>query len=105
MGIISKGTGNFIGVRGTGILDKVPSPNKEIFYGISKDHTSKGYTTQAAKGLFNYLFKNTNVEDLIAIAQIYNVPSNNVIQKCGFEFQNNIEIENRKYNYYKLRKR
>lgn len=47
MGIISKGTGNFIGVCGTGILDKVPSPNREIFYGISKDHASKGYTTQS----------------------------------------------------------
>lgn len=105
MGIISKGTGKFIGVCGTGILDRVPSPNREIFFGISKDHTNKGYTTQAAKGLIKYFFENTNVQDVIAIAQIRNVPSNKVIQKCGFEFQNNIEIENRKYNYYQLRKR
>ena len=105
LGIISKETGEFIGVCGTGILDKVPSPNREIYYGISKDHTSKGYTTQATEGLIKYLFENTNVEELIAITQMRNVPSNKVIQKCGFEFQNNIEIENRRYNYYKLRKR
>ncbi len=105
LGIISKETGEFIGWCCTGILDKLPPPNREIFYGISKDHTNKGYTTQAAEGLIKYLFENTNVEELIAIAQIRNVPSNKVIQKCGFEFQNNIEIENRKYNYYKLRKR
>ncbi|WMT39664.1 GNAT family N-acetyltransferase [Paenibacillus sp. D2_2] len=105
LGIITKETREFIGVCGTGILDKVPSPNREIFYGISEDYINKGYTTQAAKGLIKYLFENTNVEDLIAIAQVRNVPSNKVIQKCGFEFQNNIEIENRKYNYYILRKR
>lgn len=105
LGIISKGTGEFIGVCGTGILDNFSPPNREIYYGISKEHTNKGYTTQAAKGLIMYLFENTNVDELITIAQIRNVPSNRVIQKCGFEFQNNIEIENRKYNYYKLSKR
>ncbi|WP_054022949.1 GNAT family N-acetyltransferase [Bacillus sp. FJAT-28004] len=105
LGIISRYTGEFIGVCGTGILDKVSPPNREIFYGISNDHRNKGYTTQAAIGLIKYLFENTNVEELVAIAQIRNVPSNKVIQKCGFEFQNSIDIENRKYNYYKLRSR
>lgn len=104
LGIISKDSGQFIGVCGTGILDKVSPPNREIFYGISNDHRNKGYSTQAAKGLIKYLFDNTNVEELIAIAQIRNLPSNKVIQKCGFEFQNEIEINNKKYNYYKLRK-
>jgi RimJ/RimL family protein N-acetyltransferase len=105
LGIISRDTGEFIGVCGTGILDKVSPPNREIFYGISNDHRNKGYTTQAAIGLIKYLFENTNVEELVAIAQIRNVPSNKVIQKCGFEFQNDIDIENRKYNYYKLSSR
>ncbi|PUA40084.1 N-acetyltransferase [Paenibacillus elgii] len=104
LGIISKDSGQFIGVCGTGMLDKVSPPNREIFFGISNDHRNKGFTTQAAKGLVKYLFDNTIVEELIAIAQIRNLPSNKVIQKCGFEFLNDIEIENRKYKYYKLRK-
>jgi len=104
LGIISKDSGQFIGVCGTGILDKVSPPNREIFYGISNEHRNKGYSTQAAKGLIKFLFDNTNVEELIAIAQIRNLPSNKVIQKCGFEFQNEIEMNNKKYNYYKLRK-
>ncbi|OPA78635.1 GNAT family N-acetyltransferase [Paenibacillus selenitireducens] len=104
LGMISKETGKFIGWCCTGILDKLPPPNREIFYGISKEHSRKGYMTQAAKGLITYLFENTNVEELIAIAQVRNVPSNRVIQKCNFEFQNRIEIENKIFNYYKLRK-
>lgn len=103
LSIISRDTGEFIGVCGTGILDKISPPNREIFYGISNDHRNKGYTTQAANGLIQYLFENTNVEELVAIAQIRNVPSNKVILKCGFEFQNNIVIENREYSYYKLK--
>lgn len=105
LGMISKDTGEFIGICGTGILDKVSPHNREIFYGISNVHRNKGYTTQAAEGLIKYLFDKTNVEELVAIAQIRNLPSNKVIQKCGFEFQNDIEIENRQYRYYKLSKR
>ena len=82
----------------------MPTPNREIMFAISKDHRGKGYTTQAAQGLIKYLFKNTNVEVLNVIALLRNVPSNRVIQKCGFNFQNIIEVDNEKYNYYRLKK-
>ncbi len=73
-------------------------------FAISKDHRGQGYTTQAAQGMIKYLFENTNVEVLNAIALLRNIPSNRVIQKCSFEFQNIIEIYNEKYNYYMLSK-
>jgi RimJ/RimL family protein N-acetyltransferase len=104
LGIILKGTGDFIGWCCTGIKDELPTPNREIMFAISKDHRGKGYTTQAAQGLIKYLFENTNVEVLNAIALLRNVSSNRVIQKCGFNFQNNIEFDNERYNYYRLRK-
>ena len=104
LGIISKETGGFIGWCCTGIKDELPPPNREIMYAISKDYRGKGYTTQAAQGIINYLFENTNIEVLNAIAIIRNIPSNRVIQKCGFDFLNMIEIKNENYNYYKLTK-
>jgi RimJ/RimL family protein N-acetyltransferase len=55
--------------------------------------------------MIEYLFENTNVEVLSAIALIRNLPSNRVIQKCGFLFQGIIEIDNENYNYYKLEKK
>ncbi|WP_157257148.1 GNAT family N-acetyltransferase, partial [Paenibacillus sp. Soil750] len=76
----------------------------EIMYAISKDHRGKGYTTQAAQGIIKYLFENTNVEALNAIALLRNEPSNRVIQKCGLNFQSIIEIDNERYYYYKLSK-
>lgn len=104
LGIICKKTGEFIGVCGTGILDRITPPNREIYYGISREHQNKGYTTQAARGLINYLFENINTHELIAIAQTRNLPSNRVIQKCGFVFQHDVTIEDREYHYYKLQK-
>lgn len=104
LGIISKESGEFIGWCCTGIKDELPPPNREIMYAISKDHRGKGYTTQAAQGIIKYLFENTNVEVLNAIALLRNEPSNRVIQKCGLNFQSIIEIDTERYNYYKLSK-
>lgn len=105
MGIILKESGEFIGWCCSGIKDELPPPNREIMYAISKDHRGRGYTTQAAQGMIKYLFENTNVDELNAIAVIRNAASNKVIQKCGFEFINQIEIENEKYRFYKLRRK
>ncbi|MDQ0885886.1 RimJ/RimL family protein N-acetyltransferase [Paenibacillus sp. V4I9] len=104
LGIILKASGDFIGWCCTGIKEELPTPNREIMFAISNDHRGKGYTTQATEGLTKYLFENTNVEMLNAIALIRNVPSNRVIQKCGFIFQGVIELDNERYNYYKLGK-
>jgi RimJ/RimL family protein N-acetyltransferase len=104
LGIISKDTGGFIGWCCTGIKDELPPPNREIMFAISKKHTNKGFTTQAAQGLIKYLFENTNVDELTAIALMYNKSSNRVIQKCGFDYLKIIEIENEKYNHYKINK-
>lgn len=104
LGIILKKTNEFIGWCCTGLKDELPKPNREIAYAISKDYRGRGYTTQAVQGLIKYLFEKTNTLELNAIALTYNIPSNRVIQKCGFSFINNIEIENQEFYHYKLRK-
>ncbi|MEC0133670.1 GNAT family N-acetyltransferase [Paenibacillus odorifer] len=102
LGIILKVSGEFIGWCCTGIKEELPVPNREIMYAISKDHRGKGYTTQAAKGLIKYLFDNSSTDALNAIALKHNIPSNRVIQKCGFELLDEITIEHEDYNYYRL---
>lgn len=104
LGIISKESGEFIGWCCTGIKEELPHPNREIMFAISRSHTRKGYTTQATLGIIDYLFENTDVEALNAVALTHNIPSNRVIQKCGFDLQDMIEIDNDKYNHYKLLK-
>lgn len=105
LGIILKRTNEFIGWCCTGIKDELPPPNREIAYAISKEHRGKGYTTQAAQGLIKYLFEETNVEELKAMALVHNIPSNRVIQKCGFNYIGVTQIDKEEFNYYKINKR
>lgn len=104
LGIILKDTNEFIGWIVSDLKDELPPPNREIGYAISKDYTNKGYGTQAAQGLIKYLFENTNTDVLNAIALTYNIPSNKVIQKCGFNLIDTIELEEKEFYYYKLSK-
>lgn len=105
MAIVLKENGEFIGWCCSGIKDELPAPNREIMYGISKDFRNHGYTTQALKGMTEYLFEDTNVEVLNAIALTTNQASNKVIQKCNFERVSLIEIEDEPYIHYQLCKR
>ncbi|HHT7238203.1 MULTISPECIES: GNAT family N-acetyltransferase [Bacillus] len=104
LGVFIKDTNEFIGWCCTGIKEELPSPNREIMYAISSEYQNNGYATKATKGLIDYLFKNTNVDVLNAIALINNVPSNKVIEKCGFTYLSQQTIENQLYNHYLLSK-
>ncbi|MCM3783482.1 GNAT family N-acetyltransferase [Neobacillus mesonae] len=105
LGVILKETGELIGWCTTGIKEELPPPNREITYAISKNHRNKGYMTQAAKGMIQYLFENTDVRKLNAVALIHNTASNAVIQKCGFEYKAPVEIDAEAYNHYVLLKK
>ena len=104
LGIFKQATNEFIGWCCTGIKEELPSPNREIMYAISSEYQNNGYATKATKGLVDYLFKNTTLDVLNAIALINNVPSNKVIKKCGFTYLSEQKIENQLYNHYVLSK-
>lgn len=104
LGIFKQATNEFIGWCCTGIKEELPSPNREIMYAISSEYQNNGYATKANKGLIDYLFKKTNVNVLNAIALIKNLPSNKVIEKCGFIYMSQQTIENRLFNHYVLSK-
>ncbi|WP_242266743.1 GNAT family N-acetyltransferase [Bacillus cereus group sp. BfR-BA-01518] len=104
LGIFKKTTNEFIGWCCTGMKDELPAPNREIMYAVSSEYHNNGYATKATKGLINYLFEKTNVDLLNAIALINNVASNKVIEKCGFIYLSEQELENQLYNHYQLSK-
>lgn len=104
LGIFKKTTNEFIGWCCTSLKDELPAPNREIMYAVSSEYHNNGYATKATQGLIGYLFENTNVDVLNAIALINNVPSNKVIEKCGFAYLSQQTIENQIYNHYVLSK-
>ncbi|MFB5759359.1 GNAT family N-acetyltransferase [Paenibacillus medicaginis] len=102
LGILLKETGEFIGWCCTGIKDELPPPNREIMFALSNRHVNKGYTTQALRGLTHYLFGKTSVDVLNAVAEKRNTGSNRVIQKNGFHYVGEVQIEDHLLNHYKL---
>ncbi|CAM3912862.1 MULTISPECIES: GNAT family N-acetyltransferase [Bacillus cereus group] len=104
LGIFKKTTNEFIGWCCTSLKDELPAPNREIMYAVSSEYHNNGYATKATQGLIGYLFENTNVDVLNATALINNVPSNKVIEKCGFVYLSQQTIENQIYNHYVLSK-
>lgn len=104
LGIFIKETDEFIGWCCTGIKDELPKPNREIMYAISSGHQRKGYATQAAKGLIDYLFSHTDTKTLNGVALTHNASSNEVLMKCGFNHQSGRVIDNERFNHYTLSK-
>ncbi|MGD6874764.1 GNAT family N-acetyltransferase [Sutcliffiella horikoshii] len=102
LGVFISATDEFIGWCCTGIKEELPAPNREIMYAISAEYHGKGYATKASLGLINYLFTNTNLEILNAVALPHNPSSIKVIEKCGFTFQGKRMIEGELFNHYTL---
>ena len=50
------------------------------------------------------MFNHTDVEHLNTVVVPHNLSSKKVIQKCGFRFNGNIEIEERTHSHYMLNK-
>ncbi|WP_066306755.1 GNAT family N-acetyltransferase [Bacillus sp. FJAT-29814] len=105
LAIILKETGKLIGFCHSGLKQELPAPNREIAYGLSKFYWNRGYASMAAKGLIDFLFEETNVEVLNAVALPNNVGSNRVIRKCGFQFMDDVEIDDQIHHHYILNRK
>lgn len=104
MAIRLKETGAIIGWIVSGYKEELPKPNREIGYAISNAHTSKGYATEAAIALKDFIFNETYVKELVATAMVSNEGSNKVLQKVGYVFENIQEIDGKDYNCYRIKK-
>ncbi|PMC37481.1 GNAT family N-acetyltransferase [Bacillus sp. UMB0899] len=105
LGIVLKENNKFIGWCCIGPKLELPKPNTEIFYAITKDYEGRGFVTKASMALIDYILKETKIETLNALAEIDNVGSNKVIQKCGFKFVEQININDKIHNHYKMQKK
>jgi ribosomal-protein-alanine N-acetyltransferase len=92
----------FVGVHAKAEIDN----EVEISYSVSDNYQGKGYGTEAAKTLIKWVFKNTELKELVAIVKPENMSSNAVIKKLGFQNSGTKMAqycgEMCKFNYYKL---
>lgn len=99
--------GAIIGMVGIGNKEEVDN-EIEIAYFISEDCAGNGYITEAAKALSRWSLDALGMDYLIAIAATENIPSQRVLEKCGFEkietraVLNSGERTEKPFHYYRL---
>ncbi len=70
----------------------------EIGYWISKDFTSKGYTSEALKIIEEFAFEDLNLNRIQIKCDELNKPSCRVAQKCGYKYEGKLREDT--YNSY-----
>lgn len=94
-GICLKGSEELIGSID---VVKYHNGNPEIGYCLSRKHWNKGYMSEALNRLTDYLF-NIGFNKIIIEADVDNIGSNRVIEKCGFKF-----VRQETLNHFSLNK-
>jgi len=78
----------------------------EILFSICDEYQNRGYATEAANAIIEWFFNSRGKTYLCAIVKTTNIPSQKVIEKLGFIFIEEREIEYdykpTMFKYYKL---
>lgn len=57
----------------------------EIGYGLGKEFEHNGYMTEAIKAMCDWALMQEGVMAVIAETEVNNIPSQNVLKRCGFQ--------------------
>jgi ribosomal-protein-alanine N-acetyltransferase len=96
--ITVKPTGQLVG--GCGFRIKKDNPTRGDFgYIINPNYWNRGYATEAALGIIQYMIENYSITELEATCDVLNIASQKVIQKCGLviikEIKGDVETKGR----------
>ena len=84
--ICEKGTDKLIGYIGFWAIDYTHF-STEIGYGIHVTHQRKGYLTESLNAMVNYMFSELGLHSIQANADVKNIATIMLLEKCGFEKQ------------------
>lgn len=107
LAVTSKANDKIIGMVGVGPKKEVDNEIEIAFY-ISEEFSNQGYISESARALIKWVFETKDIEYLIAIVELDNMPSQRVIEKCGFSrleikmIQNSGENDIKPFYYYRL---
>lgn len=84
--IILKDSGECIGQIAYFLVD-IKNNFAEIEYCIGSDFQCKGLATEATKAVIEYGFSKINLHKVQICTKTTNIPSQKVIEKCGFHYE------------------
>lgn len=97
--VFEKATDRFIGY--CGVVRAPGNDFDELIYVYHVDTWGRGYATEAARGMIDYVFSRTSLERIYATIHPENRASTKVAEKLGFRWERQALDENREpVNYY-----
>ncbi|MDR2720741.1 MAG: GNAT family N-acetyltransferase [Puniceicoccales bacterium] len=91
-------TDEFIGSIGVSIFRE--QDGGELHYWVGEKFWNKGYCTEAAKRVVEYIFEDLKLHRLQITHRKGNVASKKVIGKCGFVFEGDFRDELKRFGVY-----
>jgi len=90
----------FIGWAG---LKKLENTGKiEVGYRLDKPYWGQGFATEMTKGVIAYANALLHIKQLVAVTDLGNEASKNVLIKCGFEYVSKAFYYNTDVEYFEL---
>ena len=103
--MISKRTNEFIGWTGLEFVTNKTNNHINFYdlgYRLMKRFWGQGYATESAFASVEYGFDKLNATEVYAMADIDNDGSNKILKNVGLEYIETFDLEEIKYNWYKL---
>ena len=92
---IEKKTGNFIGWSGLKFIREYENNHINFYdvgYRLDPKYWGKGYATESAKAAIAYGFTRMNLNEIFGMADIHNINSRKVLEKCGLKYVETFEF-------------
>jgi len=105
LAIIEKETANFIGWGGFKLVKELTNNHlnyHDLGYRFIKKYWGKGYATESAKATVKYGFEQLNLKTIYAIADVNNIQSRKVLEKCGFICKEVFDYEFMPHHWFEL---
>jgi RimJ/RimL family protein N-acetyltransferase len=85
-----------------GFMRLEETPEVELLYGIAKAYWNTGLTTEASRACLRYIFENTKLDRIVAVARPQNAGSYRVMEKVGMKYEKNAHHYGNDMVYYSI---
>ena len=79
-------------------------PEIEVGYAFHKKNWRKGFGTEAVGCLLDYGFKTFDFRSVVALTHLQNLPSQRLLERCGFDEEKVISLRNKQLRLYRITK-
>jgi [ribosomal protein S5]-alanine N-acetyltransferase len=100
--LVSKETDLVVGTFS--IMPLINTTDQHLGYALLKTHWGKGYATEVAAAGAGYVFDELGYTSITAVTDLENIPSQNVLVKCGFKVEAEYEENGKRLCRFRLLK-